>query len=128
MNEFVNEFVYVAGSGNPIGVKLEKRPEVLKIAPINQVGQSIARELEGLGFRVGLLLSTGAILPDGLVLMRTPKTLLGKQWALSHQQPPKDQEQDPNLFTIHLHHPEVGYVDFLRQIRGPEGDYRVFIP
>lgn len=104
-------------------VELEKRPDQLMMSTINSVGRNISTELRGLGF-----------LPKGkreknLVLMDTPEKILGRDWALSRPVKKEGEKQDLNLFTIYVNHErEVGYVDFLQQIRTQRGDYCIFFP
>lgn len=99
--------------------ELEPRPQELKLATSNNFGLNIENILKGLGFVTVLFIREGDML-----VVSTPEKLLDRDWAIYFQ----DKEQDPLLFTICLNHgPDIGYIDFLRQIKNQYG-YVIFMP
>lgn len=114
----MHELVWSA-IGGQVERELEPRPETLRVSKVNNFGLETSGQIRNLGFRILEGSKVG-----NLVLVNTPLTLLEKEWKIYFQ----DKKVDPNLFAICLNHSEdIGYMDFLRQIRNQYG-YVIFFP
>lgn len=106
---------------SPMGGEHERdliRPDQLELAIVNQFGIEQGHLLRQLDFepvneRIGRML-----------LMRTPKEILGRAWGLYYQ----EGVNDPRLFTVCIQIEPSVYAETFRQIPHPRvrGEYCIF--